>query len=1032
MASMRASSLFRRVTVAGLVALAPLAASTTAWAQDEDQPEPLEEEAPPAVPAPAPTAPPPPVPAPVPAPPPPAPVTPAPAPQPPPPPPPAPEPLPVVEETSQGIPVEAVSDPEITDEDTTEGEVIVVTGSLIERKEITTPAPVTILDRADLEASGVTSIGSILQNLPAQSNAINVQFNNGGDGSTRVNLRGLGSERTLVLVNGRRMVPGGLGANASVDLDSIPLAIIERVEVLKDGASAIYGSDAIGGVVNIITRNDFEGTEAAAYTGISQRGDGFVYNLSFLTGATTEKGSVMFSAAFNEQQEIFTGDRDFSEFSLDYDFPTGTVTRTGSTGVPEGAFFIPGNPQGPGGDDFDQLLESCTSGFCVRDLETGEFRNFRTTGTSDTGEGDFYNFQPVNYMVTPQTRYSIFSSGDYHFHERVRGFFEATYTNRKSDQQLAPEPLFTATEGVPYSADSIYNPFNINLNDVRRRLVELGPRRFAQNVDTFRIVLGLDGHLPDELPGIGAWKWELSYNYGRVQAQETKSGNLIRSRLRQAIGASYLDESGVARCGTPDNPGPDGCVPLDLLSGPGSITDEQLNYLKYVGILDGFNEMQSLLATAGGRVARTPWNGDVAVAVGANYRTLGGANQPDPLTAIGDTTGNKAEPTSGEFDVIEGFAELSIVPVTGHALAEWLEFTGAVRGFNYSNSGDGVTWKAGGLWRLGIGLGLRGTYSTAFRAPNVGDLFSGQSDDFDTVEDPCAPPSNSTIAGNCADQGVPENLTDPATQLRARVGGNPDLEAEEANIFTAGVVYEPPFLEGLSFTVDYFDIDISNAIDSLGTSVILNRCYADGDAEACALITRDPLSSRITQIDNRTTNIPGGNETSGVDFAVAYLHGNNEIGTFRHQFEGSWLRQYDFILDPDDEEDRIEGVGVYDLGVFPRWRLNFSTQWGFQGFGVGANVRYVGTYDQCQDDDCREREDGTEPLRRTIEDWVAGDVFASYGFQSPIGKSDVTLGVNNILDAEPPFIHGTISGFSDATAYDFIGRFFYLRLNQAF
>ena len=203
---------------------------------------------------------------------------------------------------------------------TAQEEVIVVTGSLIDRRELTSPAPVTVLDKADLEGAGVSTVGDILQNLPAQSNAINAQVNNGGDGSTRVDIRGLGANRTLVLINGRRVVPGGTGADSSVDLNAIPLAVIERVEVLKDGASAVYGSDAIGGVVNVITREDFEGTEVALYTGSSTRGDGFTYDMSFVTGHSSKKGNVIFSAGWQRQSPVFAGDRSYSEFDRDYDF----------------------------------------------------------------------------------------------------------------------------------------------------------------------------------------------------------------------------------------------------------------------------------------------------------------------------------------------------------------------------------------------------------------------------------------------------------------------------------------------------------------------------------------------------------------------------------------------------------------------------------------------------------------------------------------------------------------------------------------
>jgi iron complex outermembrane recepter protein len=336
------------------------------------------------------------------------------------------------------------------------------------------------------------------------------------------------------------------------------------------------------------------------------------------------------------------------------------------------------------------------------------------------------------------------------------------------------------------------------------------------------------------------------------------------------------------------------------------------------------------------------------------------------------------------------------------------------------------------------GLGVRGTFSTAFRAPAISELFSGAADSFPGVTDPCdtsqGPRATPEIDANCSAAGLPDDFTDPATQMRTRVGGNPDLEPEEAGVFTAGIVYEPPFVKGLSLTIDYFNIDIDNAIDRLGASVILNRCYARGDADACALITRDAATQRITVIDDRQTNIPGGNETSGVDFAIAYRHGNMHTGRFRHQVEGTWLHKYDFILDPDDPDSRVEGVGVYDLGVFPSWKLNLGTMWGRGPIGAGANVRFYNGYQECVDNDCIDRDGDGEPDNpsRDVDAYYTADLFANYTLESLGGTTVVGFGVNNVLDQTPPFINQGFLGNSDASTYDFLGRYFYLRLNQQF
>ncbi|HMG55199.1 MAG TPA: TonB-dependent receptor plug domain-containing protein, partial [Kofleriaceae bacterium] len=381
-------------------------------------------------------------------------------------------------------------------------EVIIVTGSTIGRKTLTTPAPLTVLNRESLIAAGRSTVGDIIQFLPAQTNGINAQTNNGGDGSTRVDIRGLGNARTLTLINGRRVVPSGNGANSSVDVNTIPLAVIDRVEVLKDGASAVYGSDAIGGVVNIITRTDFDGTEAALYTAATQHGDGFTYDASFVTGhnAENKKGNIMFSAGLQSQGSVMAGDRKFSEFDKTFDFAKKLEVRGGSTSIPGGrinTLAIDTNGDGKIGDGktapVDVAPTLCgphptdpkaedPNQFCTRNGPDG----WRPYATPD----DNYNFQPVNYLYTPSSRYNVYSAGTYKLMPEVSTFFEASYLNRTSDQQLAPEPF---SNQATISKDSIYNNIGGDVIGYQRRLEEFGPRRSLQTIDTFRIVGGFQG-----------------------------------------------------------------------------------------------------------------------------------------------------------------------------------------------------------------------------------------------------------------------------------------------------------------------------------------------------------------------------------------------------------------------------------------------------------------------------------------------------------------------------------------------------------
>jgi iron complex outermembrane recepter protein len=885
----------------------------------------------------------------------------------------------------------------------------------------------------------VTSIGDILQNLPSQSNGINVQFNNGGDGSTRIDLRGLGADRTLVLLNGRRLVPGGTGVSSSVDLNAIPIAIIERVEVLKDGASAIYGSDAIGGVVNIITRDDFDGASASGYTGVTQRGDGFNYEVNLTTGAKSvnKKASIIFSATYNTRRDVMAGDREFAKSDLEFDFPTKDVSFAGSGTTPQGSVNSSSAGRQIGTDAWREFLRACPGaisgrGNCYLDPSTKQWRALNPGGNSDNGSGDLYNFQPENYLVTPEDRYSLWTSGKYQFHERARGFFEALYTNRASDQNLAPTPFNAASTAITLSRQSVYNPFGVDLGALNRRIMEGGRRVFTQDIDTFRVVAGVDGKVPQ----LNNMRWEVSYNYGRTNSKEIDAGQFNVTKLTRALGPSFRDASGKAVCGTAAAPiTADGCVPLDLLSGEGGISKEMLDYVSYTGIDDSFIKQQTVLATAGGRVAKTPWDGDISVAIGADYRAESAADLPNPVVAAGDTTGNSRDATRGKYNVKEGFAEISIVPVTKRKLAKWVELNAAARVFDYDTFGSGATWKVGGLWTIPQGISLRGTLSSAFRAPNINELYLGQGDAFPGIDDPCETRPTPEIAQRCQDvhPGIPANFDFPFSQTRSRIGGNPELQEETANVVTAGIVVELPQVKGLSLTVDYFNFDIENAIQAIGVQNILNACYQYRIDSECAKIEREPGSFFLSNVENLQRNI-GGTQSSGLDFAIAYDH-QRPYGRFRHSFEGTWLFDYTALF----PGFSIDGTGNYDIAAFPELKTNFSTVWAHKDVSAGFNLRYVNAFKECENGDCSVQENDPEdpmddvvPLSRKIDMSVTADLFVGYTTKSTAGTTSLTVGVNNIADSDPPLIYSGFLANSDASTYDFLGRYFYTRLTHNF
>ena len=950
------------------------------------------------------------------------------------------QPAPAAEGGQTPAPAPGLSDEELAKlaEQEAKTEVITVTGSLIGRKEVDSPSPVSVVDKEKLDSAGITNVGDVLQKIPAQGNAINAQNNNGGDGSTRINLRSLGTNRTLVLLNGRRVVPSGTGADASVDFGTIPLAMIERVEVLKDGASAIYGSDAIAGVVNVITRTNMNGTEANIYTATSSQRDGTNYDLSFVTGHSSNRGNITFSGGYQQQKPVMAGERDFAKQTYSYDFTCTTemeqagdctkATLTGSSSSPTGRI----NRMPNGGPVIS--IPGCTTKYCTAD-GNGGFRNFNLP--TATSFGDNYNFQPLNYLFTPSTRVNLFSNGHYDITKNAHVFFEGQFNSRKSTQQLAEEPATLGLFGTPISKSSIYNPFGQDIVDYNRRLVEFGPRTFNQDVNTTRLVFGLNGALPEEASVVKNWKWEGSYNYGRTDATNQTHGDLIKSHLGRALGPSFIDPANGPTCGTQAAPITDGCVPLNLLN-PNHVDPRAIQYLTFTGTQTGTNEQHTAQITTSGKLVDLPNHGDISLAVGGDYRFEKGSFTPDPLTSTGDTTGNAQQPTVGSYNTFEGFGELSIVPYSGGEVVKWAEINAAGRAYDYNTFGSGATGKVSGLLRVVGGVAVRGTYGNAFRAPNVAELFSGQFDGFPVLEDPCdaKPPSSKNpvvldpmTQKACTAQGVPMGSQFGTSQQRALGGGNKQLQPEKGKVGTAGLVYEP--LRGLDFTLDYWNIGIDQAITSLPVATILSQCYQGGLQPFCDQIQRDPVTHEISHIVDITQNV-GSLTTSGLDFSAAYQY-RNGAGTFRHAVEGTYLLKYNIdtgTIDPNTGKQQIiHGRNFYDLGVNPDLKFNIFTIWNHpSGIGAGFNFRFVNSIQECDQDNCNDPANG----RRDVSAYATGDVYLDYGVKSAQGTTRITVGMNNVVGVKPPVIYNGPALNADESAYDFMGRQFYVRLSQLF
>jgi outer membrane receptor protein involved in Fe transport len=652
---------------------------------------------------------------------------------------------------------------------------------------------------------------------------------------------------------------------------------------------------------------------------------------------------------------------------------------------------------------------------------------------------DVYNYQSVNYLVTPSERISLFANGERRFGDTARAYFQATYVNRRSSVQVAPAPFATGLSGVSLDAANPYNPFGVTV-DVSRRLVELPGRQVAHELGTFRLVTGLDGTLPLSLWPLGGWSWELSFTYGRTSGSTTLKNFLNTQSAGPGLGPGYRDSTG-AHCGTPSAPIA-GCAPVDILSAPGGLSPAMLNQLgSYTGPAIGSSQLVSVQLSASGELFRLLSGRPVGIALGFEHRNESGDDTPDPITAAGWNieNGQPWPPIAGHFYANEGYAEVVAPIASAHPGFEELEVQAAVRAHKYSSFDGGMTYKLGARWTPVSGLTLRATWSTAYKAPDIYDLYSGQQVDHWPI-DPCAEIGNDRGLAQRCGAAANNRGTDP---VRTRWGGNPGLQPETGSVVTAGLVLEPAFLQGFSLTADYFRLSLQQVIGGFGWQQILDRCYGAGTPQVgsyCRYVTRDPVSQQITDLDATLTNI-GEQSTSGFDLAAQYQRAT-EVGRFGLRFAATYRIGFD---ETDVGAATIQGAGNYDLGLMPRLKFNVGVSWSSGGISAQLFGRYLGGSTECGPGGTGQTlvdgpgacflrsvdENGLPVPSHRIAESMTWDAAASYVFKSGVGRTGVTLGIRNLFDSPPPRIYSSFLTYADP-AYDFVGRAVYARCEHRF
>jgi iron complex outermembrane recepter protein len=923
-----------------------------------------------------------------------------------------------------------------------------VTGSRIKKAQIEGQAPVQTITRQQIEKSGLSSVADILQQLTGAGSALNTKFNSSGNfgfppdgagvgaGSATVDLRHLGSKRVLVLVDGVRWVneASASGVSASTDLNTIPVNIIERIDVLEDGASSIYGSDAIAGVVNIITRRNFDGVAVSTSYGEYDEGDGQTSTGEFSFGKSGDGFSFFLGASYLEQKAIESKNRAISRLPV-----PGTGLAFGSSATPTGRFIFTDPNTGRFADI--TLDRAFPSGRPLYNPDApgvdDDFHRF--------GNDDRFNFAEYNYLLTPSKRKGVFAQGRYDLGDNVTWYTRLLYNQRESENRAAAEPLFLGPLwgiGNPWadnffvSADNPFNPFgfdlassgaNANLLGIGRRPLEGGPRRFFQDVDTWYFATGLEGSFDT---ATRVFYWDLNYVRSSNRAEQTNYGSYNIRRVQVASGL-------LADCTAP-------CVPLNLFGGPGSITRAMLDYIQPVVRDSSENNLQLLSANLSGDLADL-WAGPLAFATGYEHRRLDGSYWPDALTVAGEYNGVPSLPTAGRYDVDEYFLELSL-PLYATAGSQ-LDVSLAARYSDYSTFGGETTGKAGFRWQFGDQLLLRGTAAEGFRAPSIGEL-KGSLSRFDAViSDPCANAAAADRA-NCAALGVPLAYMDaaqPNPQIAVITGGNEALTPERADSYTLGLVWSPAFgantgwSERLDVELTWYRHKLTDAIEPEDAQFQLNECVRAPSAFSCAGITRNATGA-IARFDNQLTNL-GVIETEGFDIDLFWTLPPTDAGTFRVAWQNTLVDAYRRlgVRNPatGQRQQQPQGVGVeVNNSAIPEWTSTLALDWVYGDLSARLSSRHIDRLTEscgrawafavCSDPD-PVSESGSNRLGSTTYHDL------QVAWQTPWWADlRLTAGVNNLGGKEPPLcLSCSLNGY-DASTYDLPGRFYYLRADLKF
>jgi len=946
---------------------------------------------------------------------------------------------------------------------------VVVTGSRIRTRDYEATSPVVTIAADAFQLSGEVQVETVLNSLPQLVPSISTTSNNPANGGqANVDLRGLSgaglAPRTLVLVDGSRLTPSN--PTGAVDLNTVPSALIDGVEILTGGSSTTYGSDAIAGVVNVRLKKDFEGIQVSTQHNRTERNDGSSTLIEAMVGGNFDgdRGNAVFALSFDRRDTVLAGDREFGEVARGP-----LLTPLGSGTVPDGRVDWGANSPtqaainqvfGSYGAAPGAVLPNSSIGFnpggSLFSFGSGNATNPVVNYRGDTEDPGFnpvaysYNFGPVNYLQLPISRKQ--ASAFVHYDvvpEHAQLYGRAMFTTFSADQQLASTPVTCSGSALGCSIPVTNGVIPADLRTIlpsrttpganlsfTRRYTEVGTRTQENKFDVFQSMLGVRG---DFQIGQREFGYDIYGSWGQVNNPALQGGNVSRSRLQAALNnpAVYA-----AR----------GCAEFNPF-GADSLTPECAAAIR-INATNIFELTQTnVVAALTGSILTLP-AGDLRFAVGAEYRDNDAAFRPDEYLSSGDVVGfNAAQPVSGKITVREGFAEMSVPLLKELPLVHTLGLDLGYRFSEYNIAGSADTYKAALQWSPVESLSVRASYNRAIRAPSIAELFLPQQESFPQYSDPCnfnssfrTGPNASAVAALCEAQGIPTALLPTYSQLnsqaRSFIGGNRDLRPESADTYTFGLTWQSPlesaWTRDLNLSLDFYRYDISNVIQALTASSVVGRCFNQLDSNPtfdanntfCQMFTRNPANFVVTDVSTLSENLSGLRQT-GVDFSLDWTL---PVGDSRLNFRALVTRllameQQETAVDPFIPREGTISQTV--ASAFPTWKGVLTTSWTGGKWQLRYNVRYIDSMDVVNSNALLSAP--TVGMKPYVPTYLYHDLTARWNATDMLG---LTLGVTNIADKAPPIYttdsQAGIQSNTDPSTYDVLGRRYFLNVSMSF